>query len=146
MVPSTDPVITAIPGKPNLLTGAFGLATVGYRADEYFVEGTASSYAPRGEAPYTTRIVVLRPIDEAAWNGTVIVEWLNVSGGIDAPAVWFMAHREIARAGYVYVVVSAQRVGIEGGLSLVGDASLKTLDPQRYSRSEERRVGKECRL
>lgn len=63
----------------------------------------------------------------------MIVEWLNVSGGIDAPAVWFMAHREIARAGYGYVAVSAQRVGIEGGPSLVGDASLKTLDPQRYS-------------
>ncbi|EHB55770.1 hypothetical protein MycrhDRAFT_2964 [Mycolicibacterium rhodesiae JS60] len=133
MVP-TDPVITAVPGKPNLLTGAYDLATIGYRADEYFVLGTATSYAPpEGTAEYRTRIVVLQPIDRAAWNGTVIVEWLNVSGGIDAPAVWFMAHREIARAGYAYVVVSAQKVGIEGGLSLVGDASLKTLDPQRYS-------------
>ncbi|MBB3604953.1 hypothetical protein FHT40_004637 [Mycolicibacterium sp. BK556] len=133
MVP-TEPVITAVPGKPNLLTGAYDLASVGYRADEYFVAGTAASYAPPETADYTTRIVVLQPLDPAAWNGTVVVEWLNVSGGIDAPAVWFMAHREIVRAGYAYVVVSAQRVGIEGGLSLVGDASLKTLDPQRYSR------------
>jgi hypothetical protein len=133
MVPTIDPVITAVPGKPNLLTGAYDLATVGYRADEYFVAGTASSYDPPTTAEYTTRIVVLQPTDEADWNGTVIVEWLNVSGGIDAPAVWLMAHREIARAGYVYVVVSAQRVGVQGGLSLVGDASLKTLDPQRYS-------------
>ena len=132
-MPTTDPVITAVPGQPNLLLGAYDLATVGYRADEYFVAGTATSYSPPGTAEYTTRIVVLRPVDEAAWNGTAIVEWLNVSGGIDAAAVWFMAHREIARAGYAYVVVSAQRVGIEGGLSLVGDASLKTLDPQRYS-------------
>ncbi|BBY63428.1 alpha/beta hydrolase domain-containing protein [Mycolicibacterium helvum] len=133
MVSTTDPVISAVPGRPNLLLGAYDLATVGYRADEYFVAGTAFSYAPVETAPYATRIVVLRPLDEAAWNGTVIVEWLNVSGGIDAPAVWFMAHREIARAGYGYVAVSAQRVGIEGGPSLVGDASLKTLDPQRYS-------------
>jgi hypothetical protein len=135
-VPTTDPVITAVPGKPNLLLGTYDLATLGYRADEFFVAGTASSYVPAqspGTAAYTTRMVVLRPVDEAAWNGTVIVEWLNVSGGVDAPAVWFMAHREIARAGYAYVVVSAQRVGIEGGLSMVGDASLKTLDPQRYS-------------
>ncbi|WP_445167327.1 alpha/beta hydrolase domain-containing protein [Mycolicibacterium sp. Dal123E01] len=131
MVPTIDPVITAVPGKPNLLTGAYDLATVGYRADEFFVAGTATSY--EGVADYLTRIVVLRPIDDAAWNGTAIVEWLNVSGGIDAAAVWFMAHREIIRAGYAYVVVSAQRVGIEGGLSLVGDASLKTLDLQRYS-------------
>lgn len=133
MVPTIDPVITAVPGKPNLLTGGYDLATVGYHADEYFVAGTASSYDPPTTAEYTTRIVVLQPTDKAAWNGAVIVEWLNVSGGIDAPAVWFMAHREIARAGYAYVVVSAQRVGVEGGPSLVGDASLKTLDPQRYS-------------
>ncbi|KAA0111376.1 alpha/beta hydrolase domain-containing protein [Mycolicibacterium sp. P1-5] len=133
MVPTTDPVITAVPGQPNLLLGAYDLATLGYRADEFFVAGTAASFAPAGTAEYKTRIVVLRPLDESAWNGTAIVEWLNVSGGIDAPAVWFMAHREIARAGYAYVVVSAQRVGIEGGLSLIGDASLKKLDPQRYS-------------
>ena len=68
------------------------------------------------------------------FNGTVIVEWLNVSGGIDAPAVWFMAHREIARAGYAYVAVSAQHVGVEGGDSLIGaDMSLKAQDPERYS-------------
>ena len=133
MVPTTDPVITAVPGQPNLLTGAYDLASVGYRADEFFVAGTARSYQPPATADYTTRIVVLRPLDDADWNGTAIVEWLNVSGGVDAPAVWLMAHREIARAGYAYVVVSAQRVGIEGGLSLVGDASLKKLDPQRYS-------------
>ncbi len=111
MVPTTDPVITAVSGQPNLLLGAYDLATLGYRADEFFVSGTAASYAPPDSADYVTRVVVLRPVDDAAWNGTAIVEWLNVSGGIDAPAVWFMAHREIARSGYAYVVVSAQRVG-----------------------------------
>ena len=83
------------------------------------------------QADYTTRIVVLTPTDRDAFNGTVIVEWLNVSGGIDAPAVWFMAHREIAREGYAYVAVSAQSVGVEGGASLVGaDMSLKAQDPR----------------
>ncbi len=141
--------ITAVPGKPNLLLGAFELASLGYRAEEFFVSGSATSYAPVAElghdgrwhaepseeADYTTRIVVLTPADADAFNGTVIVEWLNVSGGIDAPALWFMAHREIVREGYAYVGVSAQRVGVEGGgVTLVGDFSLKTLDPERYSR------------
>lgn len=132
MVPSIKPV----PGKPNLLLGAYDLATLGYRAEEFFVSGTARSYsdAVAVEADYTTRIVVISPRDAANFNGTVIVEWLNVSGGIDAPAVWFMAHREIARAGYTYVAVSAQQVGVEGGTSLVGaEMSLKAQDPQRYS-------------
>ena len=141
--------LTPVPGRPNLLLGAYDLATLGYRAEEFFVSGSASSYAPvadfgpdgrwraepSGTADYTTRIVALTPTDDAVFNGTVIVEWLNVSGGIDAPAVWFMAHRELVRQGFAYVAVSAQRVGVEGGgVTLVANLSLKTLDPQRYSR------------
>ena len=83
-------------------------------------------------ADYTTRIVVLKPSDVTKSNGTVIVEWLNVSGGIDAPAIWFMAHRELIREGYAYAAVSAQQVGIEGGASLGMDMSLKKQDPERY--------------
>jgi hypothetical protein len=128
-------VITPVPGEPNLLLGAYDLATLGYGAEEYFVSGTAESYAPRRAAEFTTRIVVLTPIDAAAFNGTVIVEWLNVSGGIDAPAVWLMAHREIAREGYAYVAASVQHVGVDGGPNLIGaDMSLKAQDPERYSR------------
>jgi hypothetical protein len=64
----------------------------------------------------------------------VLVEWLNVSGGIDAPAVWFMAHREIVRSGYAYVGVSAQQVGVQGGANLMGmDMSLKSQNPTRYA-------------
>jgi hypothetical protein len=128
--------------------GAFDIGSLGYGAEEFFISGTASSYTPVGElrpdgrwsvmpsgaADYTTRIVVLTPADRAQFNGTVLVEWLNVSGGIDAPAVWMMAHREIIRAGYAYVAVSAQRVGVEGGASLLGmDMSLKSQDPTRYA-------------
>ncbi len=130
------PSVTHIPGKPNLILGAYDIASVGYSADEFFVSGTASSYGrdgALGTADYTTRMVVLTPTDAAKFNGTVIVEWLNVSGGVDAPALWFMAHREIVREGYAYVVVSAQQVGVQGGVSMLADMSLKTQDPERYS-------------
>jgi hypothetical protein len=143
------PLVTPVPGKPLLLLGAFDIAAVGYVAEEFFVSGTASSYAPTAElgadgrwsvtpsgtAEYTTRIVALTPARRSDFNGTVLVEWLNVSGGIDAPAVWMMAHREILRAGYAYVAVSAQRVGVEGGgTSMLGvDMSLKSQDPARYA-------------
>jgi hypothetical protein len=127
--------VEPVPGAPKLLLGAYDLSTLGYGAEEFFVSGTATSHATDDTADYTTRIVVLLPTDRARFNGTLIVEWLNVSGGIDAPAVWSMAHREIARSGYGYVGVSAQRVGVQGGANLVGiDMSLKTQDPQRYSR------------
>jgi hypothetical protein len=125
--------IWPLPGNPNLLLGAYDLAALGYGVEEFVVSGTAKSYAADETADYTTRIVVCRP-DDDAFNGAAIVEWLNVSGGIDAPAVWFMAHREIIRAGYAYVAVSAQEVGIEGGDNLVGaDMSLKAQNSERYS-------------
>ena len=140
--------VTPVPGKPALLLGAFDVASVGYVAEEFFISGAASSYSPAAElgpdgrwsvtasdsAEFTTRMVVLTPADRSQFNGTVLVEWLNVSGGIDAPAVWMMAHREMVRAGYAYVAVSAQRVGVEGGTNLMGiDISLKTQDPKRYA-------------
>ncbi len=131
------PSVTPVEGKPNLLIGAYDIAAVGYTATEYFVSGTAKAYgeAAQPEVDYTTRIVALLPIDTKTFNGTVLVEWLNVSGGIDAPAVWFMAHREMIREGYAYIGVSAQKVGVDGGLTITGfDMSLKTQDPQRYSR------------
>jgi hypothetical protein len=142
------PVVTPVPGKPALLLGGFEIGDLGYVAEEFFLSGTATSYTPAGElgpdgrwpvAPadtqdYTTRIVALTPADRAQFNGTVLVEWLNVSGGIDAPAVWMMGHREIVRAGYAYVAVSVQQVGVGGGTSLLGvDMSLKSQNPGRYA-------------
>jgi alpha/beta hydrolase family protein len=130
----TDPLVTPVPGKPNLLLGLFKIADLGYTANEFFISGAATSYSPSRVADYTTRIVVVRPTDAAAFNGTVIVEWLNVSAGLDAPALWFMGHRELVREGYAYVAVSAQQVGVQGGASMGFDMSLKTQDPERYSR------------
>lgn len=122
-----------MPGTPSLLLGAYDASAVGYAAQEFFVSGIATSYLPQpGTVDYVTRIVVMTPTDPARFSGTVLVEWLNVSGGIDAPAVWFMAHREIIRAGHAYVAVSAQRVGVEGGPNIGVDMSLKTQDAARY--------------
>lgn len=146
-----SPTATPVPGQPLLLLGAFDIGEVGYVAHEFFISGTARSYTPEGEldpggrwtvipsqtADYITRMVVLTPADHTRFNGSVLVEWLNVSGGIDAPAVWMMAHREVIRAGYAYVMVSVQKVGIDGGMNLLGmDMSLKSQSPQRYASLE----------
>ena len=127
-------MITHVTGPPNLLLGAYDIVSAGYSADEFFVSGTATSYVGGDPADFTTRIVVLKPTDPARYSGTALVEWLNVSGGIDAPAVWFMAHREVLRAGHAYVAVSVQSVGVQGGTSFAGfDMSLKSQDAARYS-------------
>jgi hypothetical protein len=148
-VPAESPAVTAVAGSPVLLLSGFDLAPLGYSTEEFFVSGTASSYTlagtqtPDGQwqassaqtAPYVTRIVVVRPTDAHKFNGTVIVEWLNVSAGTDATPDWNAAHREIMRGGYAYVAVSAQKVGVDGGPSMGGSAMAKPLkkaNPERY--------------
>jgi hypothetical protein len=74
---------------------------------------------------------VSRPADPARFNGTVLVEWFNVSGGIDAGPDWMFLHRHLTREGAVWVGVSAQKAGIDGG-GLVPGMPLKKADAQRY--------------
>jgi hypothetical protein len=60
-----------------------------------------------------TRVVVNRPRAARDFNGTVVVEWLNVSGGVDASPDWMNLHVELIRHGYAWVGVSAQAVGLD---------------------------------
>ncbi len=78
-----------------------------------------------------TRLVVYRPIDPALFNGTVFVEWLNVSGGLDGSPDWMFIHRHVLRTGAAWVGVSAQKAGIDGG-GLIAGNHLKLADRNRY--------------
>jgi hypothetical protein len=53
---------------------------------------------------------VRRPVNPARFNGTVLVEWQNVTAGYDLDALWSIS---AMRAGYAWVGVSAQRVGVD---------------------------------
>jgi hypothetical protein len=76
---------------------------------------------------------VYRPVDAKDFNGTVIVEWNNVSAGLDSSPIWLAAHDELIREGYAWVGVTAQRVGVEGGgTAIVPNLDLKHSDPDRY--------------
>ena len=144
------PTVTAVPGAPVLLLSAFDLTPLGFSTEEFFLSGTAASYSlagappqdgrwqatPAKSTPYVTRIVVVRPTDTHKFNGTVVVEWLNVSAGTDSTPDWNAAHREILREGYAYIGVSAQKVGVDGGPNMgAGNAMakpLKVANPERY--------------
>jgi hypothetical protein len=118
-----------VAGPPGIIMTGFDLGQAGYTLEEFFLESTATRFepvgpvgadgywdvTPAGQAPFTTRLVVCRPSDPGAYTGTVILEWLNVSAGFDAPAHWMLTHRQVMRAGWAWVGVSAQRAGVEGG-------------------------------
>src|SRR2546427_1972202 len=135
-------------GKPFIASTTFDLAEVGYQQAEYFISGTASAFTsaapltsdgrwtatPGETAAYKTRVLVDRPASAKGFNGTVIVEWLNVSGGLDASPDWTGAHTELIRDGFAWMGVSAQYAGVEGGGALlpIVNLPLKTVDPARY--------------
>lgn len=145
--PTIEGPITS-PGSAFIASTTFDLAQVGYEQAEYFISGTASAYlntaplgtdgvwsvAPGETAAYKTRILVYRPKNPKKFSGTVVVEWLNVSGGVDASPDWTQGHVELLREGASWVGVSAQIVGVEGGTPLVGVVSLplKAENPARY--------------
>jgi hypothetical protein len=141
-------VFTALDGPSNLIAARPGpdLAALGWTETEYVVRGTAPSYAGdlpadgrssltvSGESPFVTRCVVRRPADPTSFSGTLVVEWLNVSSGADSAPDWIYLADEIVRRGHVWVGVSAQYVGVEGGSGTVGDLGLKPLKAEpRYA-------------
>lgn len=152
-VPTPLPIVMYPPdvGSPFSSGTSFDPALVDYEQQEYFISGTARSFAPSAdteltpdgrwmlefadEADYNTRVTVIRPSDPSAFNGTVMVEWYNVSSGLDAAPNWTMSHVEQIREGYAWVGVSAQARGVEGGgpgIDIGFPLHLKGNNPERY--------------
>jgi Alpha/beta hydrolase domain len=145
MVTTPGASIRQIPGKAPDLMSDFDLAELGYEETEFFVDGRAASFKIRGErgedgkwdvtpaaeADFRTRMLVRRPSDPQRFSGTVVVEWNNVSAGIDASPDWILLHRHLAAQGHAWVGMSAQKAGIDGG-GLAEGMHLKLLAPERY--------------
>ncbi len=127
---------------------SINLAAHGYVEQEFFASGTAHMFTatsapadgrwtiePSTSASYKTRIVVRRPASAAKFNGTVVVEWMNVSGGESAPD-WDYLNPMLMQDGYAYVGVSAQALGVEGGAPILGvggsSAGLVHAESSRY--------------
>jgi hypothetical protein len=145
----TGPITTGHVIEP-LSANPTDLAAYGYVEQEFFASGTASAFKataapgdgrwsiePTTKAAYRTRILVRRPADPAHFNGTVVVEWMNVSAGESAPD-WDYLNPELMRSGYAYVGVSAQAQGVEGGKPILGSpvaglsGGLVGSEPARY--------------
>jgi hypothetical protein len=126
----SGPVPNAPPQDPNLVNR-------GYQEREYFFDSIATAYAPVGtldragrwaveettRAKFRTRLIVRRPVDPAKFNGTVFVEWNNVSSGSDISPTYVASNAELVRDGYVFVGVTAQKIGVD---------SLRSGEPARW--------------
>ena len=147
----TGPIPSDTPGSPghNYTYWATDivLKNFGYTEEEFFFEGTANRYdaaAPSGAVgnanrcspianivtaniPYKSRMRVIRPTDPAKFNGTVVVEWTNVTNGYDTPVWWLKPKAFYLREGYAHVEVSAQNAGLNNSPN-----GLRNWSPTRY--------------
>jgi hypothetical protein len=126
----SDPVVTG-PVAGGVRTGQpYNTSQVplvkGYVEEEFFFEGVASDGAG-AEAPYKSRILVRRPTDPRHFNGSVVLDWTNVTVPDDTDVNWQPTHPTIMKRGFVYVAVAAQRLAIEAS-----PLALKQWDPVRY--------------
>ncbi|HXM54397.1 MAG TPA: alpha/beta hydrolase domain-containing protein, partial [Candidatus Dormibacteraeota bacterium] len=113
----------------------------GYEEEEFFVSGQASIYeytstgirvvtpCPTAvttgcaRVPYTTRMLVKRPIDPRRFSGTVVIEPLNPSAGFDLAPVWDRSRSYLVGAGDVFVGWTSKSVAVN---------ALKGWNPARY--------------
>ena len=113
------------------------MSDYGYVEQEFYMDGTATNFGnPNGTAnatvvstgnPYRTRLLVRRPVDPAKFNGTVIVEWFNVTNGWDLDVFWQEQMAYYIREGYVWVGVTAQNASVTNATT-----GLKVWSPTRY--------------
>lgn len=143
----TGPIAAEEPGheSKNFIysASAIELESRAYVEEEYFIEGIANRYSNPDMANaevldsghrYKTRLIVRRPVNPDQFNGVVVVEWINVTGGPDKDIDWWQSGEHFVQNGYAYVVVSAQQMGIDtmqlqspgryGGLDITHDGML----------------------
>jgi parallel beta-helix repeat protein len=105
----TGPITGGLKGHP--LWDSWYLIP-GYSEAEYFIAGTARQPGSATTAAYRTRIIVTRPTDPAKFNGTVLMDWVNVTAQFENAVDTVEAHDYLVRKGYAFVWVSAQSAGI----------------------------------
>ena len=109
------------------------LKSQGYVEEEYFISGKANVYdwpAPgpavvrTPDAPYTTRVLIRRPVDGKKFSGNVIVELLNASNLFDLNIGWGLSGKQFVANGDVWVGITSKPVTSD---------TLKKFNPQRYA-------------
>lgn len=110
---------------PSTTTFTFAITTAdiasvadsGTETPHLTADGAWTVAADATQQPFKTRMQVYKPTNPASFNGTVYVEWLNVSNGYDSAADWLLAHNEILRTGAVYVGVTTQATGVNAAVT-----------------------------
>lgn len=135
----TGPIPVTNDSHPLMASRCINLEDFGYTEKEYFISGFANIYKWDADItfyqwdanckveivtpdfPYTTRILVRRPINSKKFSGNVIVEPIHTNlGGLDS--IWAMCHEYFIKHNDIWV-------GITQPATIL---TLKKFDPVRY--------------
>ena len=123
--PSGDP-LSADERSTPFLAHLGDLGELGYVEEEYEMSGTGNIYdyvdnpaqspeiaISESGVPFVTRILIRRPADPAAFNGTVYVEILNSTETWDNDPIWRMSYPAFVRAGSAYVGITSDPLTVD---------------------------------
>lgn len=112
------PDVSPIPAIGTMWNQApVDLRAHGLQEAEFYFSGETA------DGTYKSRMIVRRPINPRRFNGTVIVEWMNASSGLDIDVDFLSLLPLIKREGYAYVAITAQQVSA---------SFLNNYSPERY--------------
>jgi hypothetical protein len=109
------------------------LPAAGYVEEEFFVSGRANVYdwgtdgrlnVKTAGAPYTTRILLRRPVSPQRFSGNVVVEIANAARRFDFNFTWGVSHDHLMENGDAFVVITIAQANLDG---------LKAFDAARYA-------------
>jgi hypothetical protein len=129
------PVVTESPtGEPlsaeerstPFLAHLGDISELGYVEEEYEMSGTGNIYdyvdnesqsaevaISESGIPYVTRMLIRRPANSAAFNGTVYVEILNSTATWDDDPIWRMSYPSFVNVGSAYVGITSDPLTID---------------------------------
>ena len=136
------PITGGTRGRP-FAASTRDIEKLGYEEEEYLLSGTAAGFhdlddsfsrrdglwtvEPAAQSEYCTRLLVYRPKDPKAFNGTVVLLWNNVTAGYD---LFGADSLELFENGSALACLTIQKAGIEGLPPL--KQGLAQWDPDRY--------------
>jgi hypothetical protein len=136
------PITGGTRGRP-FAGSMLDIEKLGYQEEEYLLSGIATGFhdvensfsrryglwtiEPTDESEFCTRLLIYRPRDPRAFNGSVVLLWNNVSVGHD---LFGADSLELFENGSALACLTVQKAGIEGLPPL--RQGLAQWDPDRY--------------
>ena len=139
-MPLPPPKVERVPGTPFGPDGTRLVVPAGQTAEEVFITGGARYFRPAGRwtrdgrwrvrtstatAIYTTRLVIVRPAEDAAFNGAVVLDWIGTDTRSAALVAAGARRNALVASGFAWVGVTAEPAELK---------RLKEADPARYGR------------